>query len=282
MKRMLSYGMQGNDVRALQDCLNFHFRRGGALIVDGKFGKKTDERVRQFQQANGLKADGIVGPKTEAQLYEVTEIEFKIGMMPRMELTFPSLGSGTSGFDLPIPPPQIQLPGMDLSWMNQLSLGPRQYYPESSRLMLPWKHEPYAVFNWKLRAPTRKDPQDPAVNTYTTLVGWLNRLPVDSKYKLFLISQVPNPVKKVSPPGMGFKWGMSPLWSPLKPTVFGLKANAQFNVEVWQGPGGWPNIYFSAWGDLKATVDMNKRQGETAPRSAVEGAMMLGVKGVLF
>ena len=283
MGRMLSIGMQGQDVRAIQDCLNFHVRRGEALEVDGIFGQKTDARVRQFQQSNGLKADGIVGPLTEAALFEVTEIEFKIGMMPRMELTLPSLGGGKPGLKLPAPSfPPLREPVLDLSWINQLSLGPRQFYPESTRLQLPWNQEPYVVFNWKLVAPTRKDPEDPAVRSYTTLIGWVNQMPVDSKFKLFLISQVPNPVKKVSKPGMGFKWGMAPLWDPTKPTVFGLKANAQFNVQVSQGQGGWPFIYFSAWGDMKASVDMDKRQGETAPRTTVDGLLMIGLKGVIF
>ena len=37
MRRTLSQGMTGQDVRALQDALNFHIRRGEALKVDGIF-----------------------------------------------------------------------------------------------------------------------------------------------------------------------------------------------------------------------------------------------------
>ena len=36
--------------------------------VDGKFGASTEKAVKQFQQASGLKADGIVGPLTWAAL----------------------------------------------------------------------------------------------------------------------------------------------------------------------------------------------------------------------
>ncbi|GAB3624131.1 hypothetical protein GCM10027418_22150 [Mariniluteicoccus endophyticus] len=42
--------------------------RGHKLVVDGKFGPKTDAAVRSFQRSHGLAADGIVGPKTWAKL----------------------------------------------------------------------------------------------------------------------------------------------------------------------------------------------------------------------
>ena len=36
--------------------------------VDGKIGPKTKEAIKSFQKANGLKADGIVGKRTSAEL----------------------------------------------------------------------------------------------------------------------------------------------------------------------------------------------------------------------
>ena len=38
------------------------------LLPDGIYGRLTEERVKEFQSANGLKADGVVGPATMAKL----------------------------------------------------------------------------------------------------------------------------------------------------------------------------------------------------------------------
>ena len=54
-------GATGELVKVLQNEL---IMSGYELVVDGVFGKKTEEAVKDFQQKNGLKADGIVGPKT--------------------------------------------------------------------------------------------------------------------------------------------------------------------------------------------------------------------------
>jgi hypothetical protein len=57
--------MEGSDVRKLQESLQ---RAGITVAVDGVFGPGTDKAVKEFQQKKGLKADGIVGPKTREQL----------------------------------------------------------------------------------------------------------------------------------------------------------------------------------------------------------------------
>lgn len=63
---ILRQSARGKDVRTLQEALN---RKGfNAGAVDGIFGRATTAAVRAFQRANGLTADGVVGPKTWAKL----------------------------------------------------------------------------------------------------------------------------------------------------------------------------------------------------------------------
>ncbi len=57
--------VEGTNVRKVQLLLR---HRGQSLAVDGIFGPQTEDRVRQFQRANGLAADGIVGRRTWPKL----------------------------------------------------------------------------------------------------------------------------------------------------------------------------------------------------------------------
>ena len=72
---LLSRGTRGSGVGQLQDLLD---SMGLALPnsmskqgADGIFGAETDRVVKEFQKSRGLKADGIVGPKTLDLLEEV-------------------------------------------------------------------------------------------------------------------------------------------------------------------------------------------------------------------
>ncbi len=42
-------------------------------VIDGKIGRKTKEAIKEFQKANGLKADGTVGKQTWAKLQKYSE-----------------------------------------------------------------------------------------------------------------------------------------------------------------------------------------------------------------
>ena len=66
---MLKRGSRGKDVEWVQLKLN---GIGQSTLVkldpDGKFGSKTDSRVREYQRNSQLKVDGIVGPNTMSKL----------------------------------------------------------------------------------------------------------------------------------------------------------------------------------------------------------------------
>lgn len=60
MGLVLRRGSKGAAVKELQKLLK--------LMPDGIFGIITEEAVKSFQDANGLKSDGVVGPATMAKL----------------------------------------------------------------------------------------------------------------------------------------------------------------------------------------------------------------------
>ena len=67
----LANGSEGDTVKALQILLIGYGFSCGSWGADGDFGSATDKAVRAYQNANGLEADGVVGPKTWAKLLGV-------------------------------------------------------------------------------------------------------------------------------------------------------------------------------------------------------------------
>ena len=61
----LRRGAKGETVELLQELLNV---AGIQVKIDGDFGVLTEEAVKKFQESNGLKPDGIVGPLTWEKL----------------------------------------------------------------------------------------------------------------------------------------------------------------------------------------------------------------------
>jgi hypothetical protein len=75
----LSIGSAGDTVKDLQAGLNKLTTNLPSLVEDGKFGPKTQSRVKEFQRSKGLKDDGIVGPLTMAALLEALR---RLGVLP--------------------------------------------------------------------------------------------------------------------------------------------------------------------------------------------------------
>lgn len=69
--KRLQKGSRGDEVRALQTELKNQGYYSGK--VDGIYGKATVKAVREFQERNGLKADGIAGQQTQEKLYALRD-----------------------------------------------------------------------------------------------------------------------------------------------------------------------------------------------------------------
>lgn len=64
-KTIWKWGDKGDDVKYIQECLVKH---GANIRIDGDFGLKTENAVKDFQKKRKLVIDGIVGPITLGEL----------------------------------------------------------------------------------------------------------------------------------------------------------------------------------------------------------------------
>lgn len=71
-KRGDGIGKGSEDVKKLQEALQDAGYELSKFGADGQYGKETEEAVKAFQRAQGIVADGIVGPETIAKLQEAT------------------------------------------------------------------------------------------------------------------------------------------------------------------------------------------------------------------
>ena len=58
---LLKNGSKGSDVKLLQEKLG--------LAADGDFGPGTEAKVKEWQAANGLTTDGVVGDETWTKMF---------------------------------------------------------------------------------------------------------------------------------------------------------------------------------------------------------------------
>ena len=76
---LLKQGTRGDAVKKLQEKL--------AVSADAQFGPGTEKAVRDYQQKNGLVADGIAGPATLAHMKlfkEITDATVKASKVPNV------------------------------------------------------------------------------------------------------------------------------------------------------------------------------------------------------
>lgn len=91
--RVLKKGMEGEDVRDLQQALirlGFSCGKWGA---DGEFGTSTRNAVIAFQTANGLEADGEIGAQTLAKLNEQLKNDEVVEEVPATKVQIQVTGS---------------------------------------------------------------------------------------------------------------------------------------------------------------------------------------------
>jgi peptidoglycan hydrolase-like protein with peptidoglycan-binding domain len=134
--RTLSAGMNGPDVKAIQEALNV-WGANPRLIPDGKFQSKTDTAVRVFQQNHGLKVDGAVGRGTRAALFPLGVATLTLyGMRLRIPEP-PRFRGGTDPFRLPplsLNPPR-QVPIAD--FLSRPSYEPVRFLPLTTMVAAP-------------------------------------------------------------------------------------------------------------------------------------------------
>ena len=70
-KIYMKKGSRGTRVGTVQEFLNLYF--DDQMKIDNDYGPKTMERVRVFQQKEGLDADGLAGPQTYEKMIELIE-----------------------------------------------------------------------------------------------------------------------------------------------------------------------------------------------------------------
>ena len=143
--------MHGEDVRAVQQALtNLGYDPGP---VDDIFGGKTETAVRAFQRAQGLTADGIVGPITRAALFplhsqvsretEQQTIPGSAGVSPPGEVESAGEGSAIPSAPHPAPDP---MPGAKPSppapVSQEATEPPGRQTPEAESLPLPTEEMP--------------------------------------------------------------------------------------------------------------------------------------------
>src|SRR3954454_2103103 len=81
MSLWLAKDQRNNEVVGLQNALNLALQPAEPLVLDGIFGPLTDASVREFQKCQGIKTDGIDGPRTFEALFKGVDVTVGISVM---------------------------------------------------------------------------------------------------------------------------------------------------------------------------------------------------------
>ena len=284
MGRLVKLGSKGEDVRAIQDVLNFHIRRLRPLEVDGDFGSQTHARVVEFQKSNHLGTDGIVGPFTIAKLFEEEQLPITLALAPREATT---LGVRPRGIQPPRLIPPLTLPPLTPPLVTPFLL------PPDSSSRVPVLTPAGQTVSLLTTVPVRNDPLDPATRSFTEIMRLLDRLPQSFPFRGAIIGAVPRPVQKVgilqldpvSPMSFGFQWGVKPVFDfksigpPIQFAVGGA-VNARYVLKLIDKPGlTVPQLGLFVQGDFRGTIDWTSQAAESRPQIDFKGSIAGGILG---
>jgi len=285
MGRLMSQGMKGADVRAVQDVLNFHIRRLIPLEVDGKFGPLTHATVVEFQKSNQLKPDGIVGPNTLAKLFEEEQLPITLVLAPRQAT--PTIGASRFGIQPPRLIPPLTLPPLTPPLVTPFFL------PPDSFSRVPALTPAGQTMTFVITAPVRNDPADPTTASFLEIMRLLDRLPPTFPFRGSILGAVPKPVKKVgpldldpvSPMNFGFQWGVDPVFDfksfgpPVQFDVGGA-VKARYVLKLIDKPGSLvPQLGLFGQGDFKGTIDWTSQTAQSRPQIDLKGSFLGGIEG---
>ncbi len=284
MGRLISQGIKGEDVRAIQDVLNFHIRRLTPIEVDGNFGSLTHVRVVEFQKSNKLKPDGIIGPNTMGKLFEEEQLPITLVLAPRQAST---IGGPRSGIQPPRLIPPLTLPPL------RPPLATPFFLPPDSFSKVPALTPAGQTMTFVMTAPVRNDPVDPATASFLEIMRLLDRLPRTFPFRGSILGAVPKPVKKVgtleldpvSPMTFGFQWGVKPVFNfksigpPVEFAVGGV-VNARYVLKLIDKPGSLvPQLGLFGQGDFKGTIDWTSQAAQSRPQIDLKGSFLGGIEG---
>ncbi|MFO1368253.1 MAG: peptidoglycan-binding domain-containing protein [Marinagarivorans sp.] len=298
MGRLIAQGCVGEDVKAVQDVLNFHIRRLAPLTVDGKFGPRTKERVIEFQKNNQLKPDGLVGKNTLGTLFAEEHLLVTLALVPQAPKTKPTQGKTLPQGKAPlqgITPPRL-IPPLTLPPITPPLTPPVLtpfFLPPNSFSRVPQLPANGQTMTFTLATPLRSDPPDPAQASFQQIMQLLNQLPANFPFRATLIGAVPQPVKKIGPLALdpvkpmtfGFQWGVKPVFDlktfgPPPAFAVGASVNARYVLKVIDKPGSLiPQLGIFAQGDFKGTIDWTSQAAQSTPLIDMKGSFMGGVVG---